>query len=538
MYASSISVTAGINIILTRYQSSPNRSMFRRVSSSLIPIHKSKSCPVNFHENEASNSTSSLTIPTASPSSSSSSNGTTAILYSNSTTTLSQSDSRNSLSLSSSNNNVTADMIMTSPSHGISTSTTTSTTTNARKSGNVQHNNTSKSIIISPAIPGRPRRQGGQRRSLARPPKHKKDPSQSLRYRLLNAKWMKNINKEASSSSSSSYASLLVAVFLWYTLGVISITTSNLLMMNPQYNHESSSSTSMSTTSISQRHVGNVPPLYLTLQQLMIGTTMLRLLISIGFMGSRGVQPWPSASATAQAAARTRRKTLLFNNNNHQHHNHNQSLKLSSIISDFVSSNLVLAGICFAMGFLATNSGFLSSSAAFVETVKAAEPLTSAVVAVAWKIETLSSNEVTSLGSIVAGVLISTLAHGSSSSSASSSSSSAASVGFTNTLVQSLQSCVVVMAANLCFSFRGLYQKLFRATPEGSQGSIDDLNLQLRMQQIGVLLLVVPVIVLDLPGIFSSSWTMLREFGFIGSGILFRYIALSLVNGIAFTAYK
>ena len=195
-----------------------------------------------------------------------------------------------------------------------------------------------------------------------------------------------------------------------------------------------------------------------------------------------------------------------------------------------ISSHLVLAGICFAMGFLATNSGFLASSAAFVETVKAAEPITSAAVAVAWRIETLSSPEVLSLGSIVTGVLISTLAHGSASGKSSGSVSA--------TLIQSLQSCLVVMTANFCFSFRGLYQKLFRASPEGSSQAIDDLNLQLRMQQIGVMLLVVPVIVFDLPGIFSSVWQLSSQVGLIGSGVLFRYLALSLVNGMAFTSYK
>lgn len=184
------------------------------------------------------------------------------------------------------------------------------------------------------------------------------------------------------------------------------------------------------------------------------------------------------------------------------------------------------------MGFLATNSGFLASSAAFVETIKAAEPITSAAVAVLWKIESLSSHEVLSLGSIVAGVLISTLAHGSAKGASSDSVSVSAS------FVQSLQSCAVVMTANLCFSFRGLFQKLFRASAEGSSQAIDDLNLQLRMQQIGVLLLAVPVIIIDLPGVFSNVWQLSSEVGLFGSGLFFRYVALSLINGIAFTSYK
>jgi hypothetical protein len=139
------------------------------------------------------------------------------------------------------------------------------------------------------AVPGRPRRRGNATPSSV--PKRKKQ-SQSIRYRLMNSRWMKNPMQ-----SSSNLTSLIVAVFLWYMLGVISITTSNLLMMEPR------------------NHVGGVPPLYLTLQQLIIGTTLLRLLLHVRFLGSPGIQPWPSPSAAAQAAE-SRRRNLLFNDFN------------------------------------------------------------------------------------------------------------------------------------------------------------------------------------------------------------------------------
>jgi len=147
------------------------------------------------------------------------------------------------------------------------------------------------------AVPGRPRRRGN--RTPLSMPKSKKDPNQSLRYRLLNARWMKNPMKD----HENTFTSLVVAVMLWYSLGVISITTSKLLMMAPREN------------------VGGVPPLFLTMQQLLIGTTMLRFLLHIGFMGSRGIQPWPSPSAAAQAAAEKRRRNLLFNNNKNENNN-------------------------------------------------------------------------------------------------------------------------------------------------------------------------------------------------------------------------
>lgn len=136
------------------------------------------------------------------------------------------------------------------------------------------------------ALPGRARRRGHGATTTM--PKRKKN-AQSVRHRLMNSRWIKNPMR-----SSNPLTSLIIAVFLWYTLGVISITTSNLLMMEPH----------------------NLPPLALTMQQLLIGATLLRFLLSIRFLGSAGIQPWPSPSAAAQAAEKSRRKNLLFNNLN------------------------------------------------------------------------------------------------------------------------------------------------------------------------------------------------------------------------------
>ena len=71
-------------------------------------------------------------------------------------------------------------------------------------------------------------------------------------------------------------------------------------------------------------------------------------------------------------------------------------------------TDLIMAGIYFTLGFLTTNLSFQRAAASYVETIKAAEPITSAAVAVLWGIETLSSQEVTSLTAIVTGVLLST----------------------------------------------------------------------------------------------------------------------------------
>jgi hypothetical protein len=92
------------------------------------------------------------------------------------------------------------------------------------------------------------------------------------------------------------------------------------------------------------------------------------------------------------------------------------------------------------------------------------------------------------------------------------------------------------MLSNLCFSFRGLHQKLFRATPQGQASLVDDLNLQYRMQQIGVLVLIVPALLGNTVWLLSG----LQQVSLGGSAAkeALHYILLALVNGLAFTSYN
>jgi hypothetical protein len=79
-----------------------------------------------------------------------------------------------------------------------------------------------------------------------------------------------------------------VAVLLWYLLGVVSIGTSKLLLTGTTSSKASGGAMAM---------FGSVPPLFLTLQQLFIGSTLLRFLLSIHFLGSQGLQDWPPTNA-------------------------------------------------------------------------------------------------------------------------------------------------------------------------------------------------------------------------------------------------
>lgn len=187
-----------------------------------------------------------------------------------------------------------------------------------------------------------------------------------------------------------------------------------------------------------------------------------------------------------------------------------------------------MCGLFFSLGFVATNYSFYGSPASYVETVKAAEPLTSAAVAVMWGLETLGFDEVVSLIAIVAGVLLSTVSNSSTYSHHSG----------RHAMIESFKSCLVVMASNLCFSFRGLRQKILRNLPTGKRDKMDDINLQYRMQQTGVFVFLIPALIFEVPDAISNIWNTSREYGLIGSGILFRYVILSVVNGLAFTSYN
>lgn len=119
----------------------------------------------------------------------------------------------------------------------------------------------SHSSSPSKPIPGRPRR-----KPLAALPTPKKKKKSSF-WRRFQARWI------------DGYSQIILAVMLWYLLGVVSIGTSKLLLMDPGHYHG---------------HVGNVPPLYLTLQQLFLGSNLLRYLLRIRAFGSTGMQPFPS----------------------------------------------------------------------------------------------------------------------------------------------------------------------------------------------------------------------------------------------------
>mmetsp|Transcript_3560 Transcript_3560/g.7903 ORF Transcript_3560/g.7903 Transcript_3560/m.7903 type:complete len:603 (-) Transcript_3560:2129-3937(-) len=426
-------------------------------------------------------------------------------------------------------------------------------------------------VVPSSALPGRPRR---------RPhPSHTGADARFFRQRkgMHNNNGTTLLSNESSKSSNqiSSSVPIPVAILSWYLLGVISIASSKVLLST-----------------------NNVPPLLLTLQQLIIGMNLLQFMLrmqskSTGVSGADttttsivegkdkrriengGVQPIPMQSSailsggveaitargeSCEIGSPFKRKSsnasaTLVESTDHgiisavfalilskcQLRRHKQSTtqrENQSTISiqhnQHIHTQLLLAALYFALGFLLTNYGFQSGSAAFVETIKAAEPITSATTAVMWGIERLEREEIMSLGGIVVGVVLSTLSHRGDGKVELQKPVNDGSNDVHADATSLIAKCFIVMLANLCFSFRGLHQKLFRATPQGKASVMDDLNLQYRMQQIGVMILIVPAVLGNASLITHQLKIVLS--GGVGNGL--HYLLLSTVNGFAFTSYN
>lgn len=316
--------------------------------------------------------------------------------------------------------------------------------------------------------------------------------------------------------------SILIAIAIWYILGIVSISTTKILLVH------------------------GIPPLVLTVQQLLIGSTILKFFITWqnnnaatttttnlsvatedhpkkeikneyakvpleDLENGGSTTPTPISTTTSTTAITTV---------------HNSDRSLSQLWKE--APYLVISGICFTLGFLATNFGFETSSPSFVETIKAAEPLTSAGLAVGYGLESLSFVEWSSLATLILGVLASTLGNASMPmTSTMTSRTSNTIIPTSSSLWDSLLSCTIVMVSNLCFSLRGLYQKWYLQLEGSTKPKAEELQVQ--MQQLGVWVLIGPTV------LGYGKWGILH---LLHEGISLQYVGLAIVNGLAFTIYK
>lgn len=259
---------------------------------------------------------------------------------------------------------------------------------------------------------------------------------------------------------------LVIAVLVWYLLGVGCICTTKILLSE-----------------------FSLPPLVLTFQQLLMGSTMLR--IHLGITG--GLQPLPEGKIHKQTGY--------------------------SIYYDFV-----LMGLFNALDFLASNTSFSHSAASFVETVKASEPISTTAIALFFGIDQLRLPEGMSMGILMVGVFCATLGNVEGDESLHPMTEEEGEIS----LHQSVKTCVIVMTANLCFALRAKSQKIFRSQAEGLV--MNDTNLLMRIQQIGAVSLLLPVMFFEVPGVLQRT----LEHPLETQG---RFFFLAIANATAFFSY-
>jgi len=282
-------------------------------------------------------------------------------------------------------------------------------------------------------------------------------------------------------SFNTSRVEIPVAVLFWYILGVLSISTTKVLLSDYE-------------------HVG-ITPLFITVQQLLIGLFFLRLWI---FFKNKAPS-YPISFVKIASLPKADSDNLGY-------------------------GKLFISATFFSLGFWLTNLSFSGADASFVETIKASEPISSASLAVWYGLERMSSKEVYSLVGICVGVVVSTLgnAHGDVSVGGDP--------GNITALIHAAASSGIVLGANLCFSFRGLYQKLFRQSPDGSKALVDDLNLQYRVHQMGLVVMILPFLY-QLPSCIQL-WLHHSAVGLMSRMELQKFVVLIVVNGFAFTHYN
>jgi drug/metabolite transporter (DMT)-like permease len=303
---------------------------------------------------------------------------------------------------------------------------------------------------------------------------------------------------------------LPIAVAAWYLVGVVSIVTTKVLLSDWQ-----------------------IPPLVITFQQLTMGSCVLWSYLRLG---QGGAQPWPWDAAAPSSSSLSSSITL-----SHAVVSKHTVLELAGPVTAVVAvqyTDFILAGLFNALDFLASNTAFSQSAASFVETIKASEPITTTVVALAWKVDRLGKSESASLALLIAGVLLSTVGNAeaavSSSGDAADSQEQVLSDEEEQALQNSFRISATVMTANLCFAFRAMSQKFYRrkAAAAGTY-QLDDVNLLCRMQQMGALSLLLPVLIFDGAAIVE---VLLSEFNTLDLQI--QYLGLALLNAVSYATYK
>ena len=231
----------------------------------------------------------------------------------------------------------------------------------------------------------------------------------------------------------------------------------------------------------------HVPPLLLTFQQLTCASTLLRLVLTMN--GSFVASPFAEKS-------------------------------LETIWHEY--ADFLLAGMFNGLDFLSSNTGFSHAAASFVETIKSTDPLFTTAVALAWNIDVVTSMEALALALLIGGIMLSTWGN----------QQGILETAALPTQTQLLCGSLIVVIANICFAFRCMFQKRYRASSMALQ--VDDANLLCRFQQVGASALFLPTTIAYTPFVWKLIWTTATT---SHSDVLY-YFRLSLINSICYVSYK
>jgi drug/metabolite transporter (DMT)-like permease len=285
---------------------------------------------------------------------------------------------------------------------------------------------------------------------------------------------------------------LAVALAAWYTVGVLAIVTTKLLLMD-----------------------WKCPPLVLTVQQMVLASFILRL---VALSRDGAVQPWPWEHEIGSGNRRKKGAAVLSPDELTKD-------RVRRHLPWIYHPNFILTGVFNALDFVCSNYAFSYSAAHFVETIKASDPITTTAIALLWKVDGLGGTEAASLSLLIAGVLMSTWGNSTTETDASKSNSD------DKKFYESVSTAVIAMCANLFFAFRAMNQKKYRTiTNESLQ--MDDINFLGRLCQVGAIFLI-PMLLLS-----GNTWTTLLEAWGAPGEVQLNYFGLSAINAFSYVTYK
>lgn len=279
---------------------------------------------------------------------------------------------------------------------------------------------------------------------------------------------------------------LAIALMAWFSVGILAIVTSKVLIGD-----------------------WHCPPLILTVQQMVVGAFILRLVVAAR---DGAAQPWPWEHFPVPST-HTQSAVLL-------------SEKIKRFFPWLSHVNFILVGCFNSLDFLCSNYAFSQSAAHFVETIKASDPITTTAIALIYRVDTLGVAEGASLSLLVTGVLLSTWGNAKNNETDDEATTAET---MTPGLWDSVRTMAIVMTANLCFAFRAMNQKRYRVTTNELQ-QLDDVNLFCRMCQTGAIVLALPLILLhwkDFIVAWNQPFDMQRT-----------YFGLVLINSFSYVTYK